>query len=120
MKNKAEKLINKINKKYKNLSRFAALCGESYWKLYSHIYSDDAGKIAYVKALVDSTRDQCLENEIDEILLIDIKAALPKDLKGFCQANGVQHYWLQQLLSGEVIFINKKVTRLLGLLKIKP
>lgn len=114
------KIAKRINDKYKNLSRFAVLSGESYWKLYSFIYSGDKGKEAYIKALILNTPDKLIKGELGSMQLALIANALPEDVKQFCRDNGVQHYWLQSLLKGEIVFLNKRVLRLMNLLKLKP
>jgi predicted transcriptional regulator len=116
------KLKNKIVKKYKNMSRFAAISGITYMRLYKIVNYGTKEEVDEILKIIetDELKDRALKGEVSDELINHVKSKLSnvKNIKIWCLENGVSNYWLQQFLEGKTPFVGKKVLRLKKILDI--
>jgi hypothetical protein len=106
-------------KKYKNLSRFSALSGIPYHKVYSILnHRTTVGELNMLKEAFNETEAAPMFNEVTQELIAEVDSKLSNisDIKQWCRETGIQGYWLTQFLNGEIVFKNQKVERLLSML----
>ena len=116
------KLKNRIVKKYKNLSRFSAISGITYTRLYKIVNYGSEAEVEELMKLIDSNdlKDRALKGEVSDEFIESVKMKLKniKNLKIWCLENGVSMYWLEQLLEKKSPFMGKKALRLKKILGI--
>lgn len=111
----------KIKKKYKNISRFSTLSGIPYHFIQNAFKKKNPEQLARIAEAIEATENRAVFDEVDQITIERVKAALSaKDLVTWCRENGVNKWWLEQFLAGEIRFkTHYRVKRLFSLLDIK-
>lgn len=120
-KKKVKEIKQKIKQKFRNASRFSTLSGMPYHYIQNAYKKENLALLSRIEKAVDRTENRAIFDEVTQPLIDKVKDALiKKDLRSWCQENGVPHWWLQLFLKGDVRFMtHPRVKRLVLLLDIE-
>lgn len=120
----SEELKSKIKEKYRSLSRFAALAGMSYSRLFEIITRGSGPAFDQVVEKVTKISNAPTSSEVTPEHIKQVREALEAykgGERGFCRDNGFNLTWIKQFLAGHVRFADGlRADRLLKTLNLKP
>ena len=113
-------LLLAIRKKYRNLSRFSALSGITYSRLYKAVRNGSKAQADEVFSAIASVPDRALKGEVSVACTVAIRAEIEKirNVPVWCYENRVNRQWLANVMDGKVPFEAKKIKELKKLLGI--